>query len=248
VGHNSHGDLHNPTLAAVEAQGVASRRQTGRLMTKTPDGTFAAWLFVGLPLLYLPNEDHVHGEILGVKYGEWLLFAATLGLWFATWQLVKGTDRTAERQLRAYVSVEPGDGFRQSIKRKSLFEFRPIIVNNGSTPAKDVTVNSNVGITAPNIPANFDYGLARRPNPLASVTTIGSQRNKFHSAIFFRNVTLAEARALLKGHLAFHVYGSVEYTDIFDRKRVSNFSFLIFVGQRRSTNIWHSTDRHNNSD
>jgi hypothetical protein len=38
---------------------------------------FAAWLFVGLPILYLPSQEHVHGEILGVKYGEWLLFLAT---------------------------------------------------------------------------------------------------------------------------------------------------------------------------
>jgi hypothetical protein len=28
----------------------------------------AAWLLIGLPLLYLPSEGHVHGEILDVKY------------------------------------------------------------------------------------------------------------------------------------------------------------------------------------
>jgi hypothetical protein len=68
---------------------------------------FAVWLFVVLPLLYLPSQVHVHGEILEVKYGEWLLFLATMALFWATWRLVKGAEKTAERQLRAYVFVQP---------------------------------------------------------------------------------------------------------------------------------------------
>jgi hypothetical protein len=85
-------------------------------LQKTSDGriaiialiAFAAWLLVGLPLLYLPSQDHVHGEILGVKYGEWLLFLATTALFWATWRLVTGAEKTAQRQLRAYVFVESG--------------------------------------------------------------------------------------------------------------------------------------------
>jgi hypothetical protein len=209
---------------------------------------FAAWLLIVLPLLHLPHETGVHGEILGIKYGEWLLFAATMGLWFATWQLVKGADRTAERQLRAYISVEPGDVFWQNGKRKVRFEFRPVLINNGTTPAKEVTVVSNIWITAPNIATNFNYNLVRVSNPLASVVSIGSQKSKFHSAVFFRKVTLAEAKALLKGAATFHIFGKVEYMDIFDKKRTTNFSFLIFIGRRHESNIWHSTENHNDSD
>jgi hypothetical protein len=33
---------------------------------------FAVWLFVILPLLYLPAQTHIPGEMLGVKYGEWV--------------------------------------------------------------------------------------------------------------------------------------------------------------------------------
>jgi hypothetical protein len=83
-------------------------------MPKTSDGkialvaliALAGWLLIGLPFLYLPSEKHVHGEILGVKYGEWLLFAATMGLWWATWRLVKSAEKTAERQLGAYIGIE----------------------------------------------------------------------------------------------------------------------------------------------
>ena len=66
----------------------------------------AAWLFVGLPLLYLPPQDHIHGEFLGVKFGEWLLVLETVALAVTTWMLVKGAEKTAERQLRAYVLVD----------------------------------------------------------------------------------------------------------------------------------------------
>jgi hypothetical protein len=62
---------------------------------------FAAWLFVGLPALYSPT----HEGFLGVKLGEWLMIGATLALYIATRQLVIGAEKTAERQLRAYVKL-----------------------------------------------------------------------------------------------------------------------------------------------
>jgi hypothetical protein len=68
--------------------------------------SLAAWFLVALPILYLPSEGHVHGEILGVKYGEWLLFLATVVLAWTTWLLVKGAKQPAERQLRAYIHVQ----------------------------------------------------------------------------------------------------------------------------------------------
>src|SRR5665213_99202 len=34
-------------------------------------------------------EHPENSEIWGVKRGEWLLFLATLGLWYATWRLVR---------------------------------------------------------------------------------------------------------------------------------------------------------------
>jgi hypothetical protein len=46
--------------------------------------------------------------ILGVKPGEWLLSIITLMLWGATVRLVREGKKTAERQLRAYVSIVGG--------------------------------------------------------------------------------------------------------------------------------------------
>jgi len=95
----------------------------------------AVWLFVELPLIYLPSSGHV--QILGVKYGEWLLFAATMGLWWATWRLVKSAEKTAERQLGAYIGVESCRVVTNDWG--STFEVQVLIKNAGQTPAYDVT-------------------------------------------------------------------------------------------------------------
>jgi hypothetical protein len=42
---------------------------------------FAAWLFVGLPLLYLPSQDHVNGEFLSVKNSELNMIWGTVPQW-----------------------------------------------------------------------------------------------------------------------------------------------------------------------
>jgi hypothetical protein len=205
----------------------------------------AAWLLIGLPLLYLPSEGHVHGEILDVKYGEWLLFAATMGLWWATWRLVKGADETSERQLRAYVSVEAGAMFRQSKRKRLKFEFRPIIVNNGTTPAKDVRVVSFIRNVPPAIPDNFDYRLS---HITGSVTTIGPRQSRFHSVVASRNLTIAELREIQGGTNVFHAYGTVIYTDIFGISRTTNFSFIIFPGKSSQAAVWHYTAKNNDAD
>jgi hypothetical protein len=207
----------------------------------------AAWLLIGLPLLYLPSAsyENVHGEILGVKYGEWLLFAATMGLWWATWRLVKGADGTSERQLRAYVSVEAGAMFRQSKRKRLRFEFRPNIVNNGTTPAKDVRVVSFIRNVPTAIPDNFDYRLS---HTIGSVSTIGPRQSRFHSIVANRNLTIAELREIQNGTNVFHAYGTVIYTDIFGIGRTTNFSFIIFPGKSSQFAVWHYTAQNNDAD
>jgi hypothetical protein len=121
---------------------------------------FAAWLFIGLPLLYLPGESHVHGEILGVKYGEWLLFLATVGLWWATWRLVIGADRTAERQLRAYVSVEPTIVY--NFGTAALIMIGVDVQNHGETPAGIIFHDFETALLPNPLPGNFVFPVPSR--------------------------------------------------------------------------------------
>src|SRR5450631_2653183 len=114
---------------------------------------FGAWPFVGLPLLYLPPQDHVPGEVLGVKYGEWLLFLATVALAVTTWLLVRGAENTAERQLRAYIfpdgviiaNIQPSPEITVTLK------------NSGQTPAHDHRLWATMAVAA--------YPLSEEPLP-----------------------------------------------------------------------------------
>jgi hypothetical protein len=68
-----------------------------------------------------PTPEHA---ILGIKPGEWL---------------VKGADRTAERQLRAYIYVEKTN-FRSLVPQGWEITYR--IKNFGQTPAHNVRLFS----------------------------------------------------------------------------------------------------------
>jgi hypothetical protein len=108
---------------------------------------FAFWLYVALPLLYAPDYDN---EVLGVKYGEWLMFAATvllcvatIGLWWATSTLVKGAEKTAEQQLRAYVMLD-----RASLKSGEDHRYYIDLAfkNWGNTPARNGVIRFEMAV------------------------------------------------------------------------------------------------------
>ena len=50
---------------------------------------------------------HPEITVFGIRVGEGALAIATFLLVLATWCLVRGADRAARKQLRAYISIEP---------------------------------------------------------------------------------------------------------------------------------------------
>jgi hypothetical protein len=83
------------------------------------------------------GSDHA-AEIapFGIKLGEALLFFATVWLVLVTGALVRGTDDTAKKQLRAYVSAEP-DGIVEFLPNDRVVA-RVRFQNTGSVFAKAV--------------------------------------------------------------------------------------------------------------
>jgi hypothetical protein len=202
-------------------------------MLKTTDGrialvaliAFAAWLFIGLPLLYLPSQDHVHGEVFDVKYGEWMLFLATMGLWWATWRLVKSAETTAERQLRAYVfpdSVAMWDGTTLTPPQPARANVPGIVLtwkNTGQTPAGNVVSWAQIAV----IDSADEDTLIVPPlqNIFANHLGAGVVNNK--SLWFSRALTPSEIADVAAGAKGVYIYGRIEYSDIFKRDRFSNF-------------------------
>jgi len=68
-----------------------------------------------------------------------LLFLATAALWWSTRRLVKSAKRSAERQLRAYVTLE--GGHIQIINNGAAVEVGVTFKNSGQTPGYQFNVD-----------------------------------------------------------------------------------------------------------
>jgi hypothetical protein len=155
-------------------------------------------------------------------------------------------ERTAQRQLRAYITVEIGSGCNQGGKRKLFFEFRPVIKNVGQTPAYDVEVISKVSVMPLPIPADYNFSLV--PSPIKSVMTLGPQQNRFTAVVLGKKLSLSELREIRNAkNKAIHVYGTVTYRDVFDVWRHTNYCYSIYFWHRRAP-TWNATELHNDSD
>lgn len=148
-----------------------------------------------------------------------LLFAATLALYRATRDLVLGADRTAERQLRAYIYVA---------KTKLTFNTRTgtwdhsfRIKNFGLTPAHNVRLTYNTQVV------DWNDGNPTRPVPV-EIVELGSMAP---SGDFFDNdpsldepVTVEELQNATK---AIYLTGSITYNTIFGRNYRTNFCYYV---------------------
>jgi hypothetical protein len=197
---------------------------------------------------WIKRDDNDKGVVAGFTV---VLAISTIGLWLATIKLWRAgetqrllAEDTAERQLRAYVSIGSGVVFKQ--KRNISFEFRANLINNGNTPAKDVRIVSNIGLVPPDIPEGFDYSLPAQMG--GSASDVGPRQQRIHSMVYSRKLTRAQLRRILRGEWIFHLYGTVRYLDVFEKSKTTNFSFTVFLGRKRDTPIWHYTERNNHAD
>jgi hypothetical protein len=182
----------------------------------------AGWLLVGLPLLYLPVDSTAWVEPLGVKRGEWLLFFATLGLWYATWKLVKGADQTAERQLRAYIGIEKGSV--TNLDGEGAVEATLSFLNAGKTPA--YKLHSWGGMSVRAYPGPVEIPPPARDPSLTRESLV------LPHGCFFRtesgDIPSHIKADIIAGRATLFVYGEVHYLDAFDRKR--HFYYRQFCG------------------
>jgi hypothetical protein len=169
---------------------------------------FAAWLFIALPMIYLPDGIEFPKEPLGMKAGEWLLSFATFGLWYATWRLVKGADKTAERQLRAYVGA-----FEMSLSA-SASTFSSVIKtkNFGSTPASNFRTSIRLGWQ----PAPVASIPISEPNWLSAGVTLMPGEETTTICELFVGPALSQIYSdVVAGKLAIYLSGYIDYRDAF---------------------------------
>jgi hypothetical protein len=181
----------------------------------------AAWLLIGLPLIYLPSAEHVHGEILGVKYGEWLLFFATIMLAWTTWLLVKGAEKTAERQLRAYVITLP-TGIALDRDKIDLIGINFTNKNSGQTPAYKTQLRAIVRQLPKPLPKGFVFEVPDVQE--YAETAIGPGQDV--SGVKWTSVTETPAQITAAGD-GIYLYAITSYLDAFGKIRNTKVCCLV---------------------
>jgi hypothetical protein len=162
------------------------------------------------------GEHTAETTILGIKPGEWLLGIVTWMLWLATVRLVTNADKTAERQLRAYIGIEDV---------KILYaneEWQPNIrityKNFGKTPAYNLenrckTVFSIVG------EPSFDDLRKESGN----ISDIWPSQERTTTIMMARTIFDMFKKAVENKGIRFFVYGEIHYRDAFGAPRWTKY-------------------------
>jgi hypothetical protein len=143
---------------------------------------------------------------------------ATLFLYRATRNLVRGAEDTARRQLRAYVSIDLAGIRDLSAGLTPIANLR--VKNFGKTPAYDLAAIGGIAIgkSFGQLPApTGPTGISR------STLSIGAVSDQFHRAP--RPLSPEEIAALAAGTLTLWVYGELQYRDTFNIQHITKYRF-----------------------
>jgi hypothetical protein len=155
---------------------------------------------------------------------------STIALWHSTralWQVTNATldhsERTAVRELRAYVSVKEilMDDFRHpdvlstyagvGIVKGQIHNYRisAIVANGGETPTRKALINVNCDLRNDTLPDDFDFPDGK----LTEAAAIGPH-GTFCSPGFF--VSIADVKKIIAKEKKLYVWGWIDYNDVFD--------------------------------
>ena len=150
------------------------------------------------------------------NYTFWLtFFTAILGIatvWLAiyTTHLALGAKDTATRQLRAYICDVSGMAVLESGMIKVVIDLK----NSGQTPAYDVEVYCDPPVITQQNARPFDQACKFAP-----VKTIIGAGSEFQLTRFVTQITADDLYSIKNGICALFVWGRVNYTDAFKKRR-----------------------------
>jgi hypothetical protein len=159
-----------------------------------------------------------------------LLAIFTWELWTATTGLVGDAKGSAERQLRAYVSVKP-EGIAGTIPVDPVV-FQVQLMNHGQSPAHHVTISMTRKVMPYPLPDDhvFVDEPAEVPPPRAVLHPHASTR--VWSSNVATPISGSDLGAVMNGmrvngkQLALYCYGTARYTDTFGKRHWTNYCHL----------------------
>jgi hypothetical protein len=176
---------------------------------------------------WTPDAVTAAGTI-AIAFLTFVLALGTLFLWLATRRLVKGSESTAERQLRAYVSLNNMKylSHLNPETKKVVWSIRPIWINSGATPTRDLSVNINLHIDDTVLPEDFNFppGSENYTTP----TILGPNLTIQGAEIYVTGEILSSVQV---GKKHFFVWGFAKYNDVFSGtpERVTRFCHVVSV-------------------
>ena len=174
-----------------------------------------------------PNQSYqqtAEQNFLGFTPGESLLVIVTFLVAVATWDLVRGAQDTAKRQLRAYLSVNPKNinSLTPAANASVILSIR----NTGQTPAYEVRHTDIVQICPYPLPANYPF--PQLP-PFGPSRTIVHPDREFDGSV--RSVApfnQAQINAIVTPtNTRLYVFGRSEYEDAFKLPHYVQFCYSI---------------------
>jgi hypothetical protein len=209
----------NPTCAIKYAREKSDRGKLGELLDR---------------LL----EDPVIGLAAGSLIANFLLV-------FAVLRQIGESRKSNEALLRAYVVNSVGLQFRQGGIRGLKFEFRPVILNTGQTPAYALRTVSRIRFMSLQEAAIFDFAV--NDPGASSQVTLGPRQDRFVHTIYEGYLSKAELRQYKRMEKPLYVYGTTWYRDAFGRARYTNHCYVIGWWSKRGQSLWQTVARHSDS-
>jgi hypothetical protein len=188
---------------------------------------FLQWLELGRTDKNIERQANLIGEQLNVMQAQ---AKAAKDSADATRDAVRLAEKTAERQLRAYLSVVRSEvrnfGFGNKVQVHIVFK------NTGQTPAYEVA--SFDAISLLDFPGGiFDI------DPIIDTalpgTVIGANGEYHITRTFDSTLTQTHIDALTSGRFAIYSFGRVKYRDAFGVQRKTNFR--VAYGGDRGLNV-----------
>jgi hypothetical protein len=163
----------------------------------------------------------------------------------ASENVVVVTERTAQ-QSRAYLSVQIGTGVYQDANCR--FEVKPMLVNNGQTPAYKVKYAARADILPFPLPSEFEFPPLESPRSVFGI--LAPHHNFIMNAMLQGRCPDNEVEDIKRGQgKRAYIWGTVTYEDAFGKERYTNFAHNIFWLQAPQGDIifGNYADRHNDA-
>lgn len=165
--------------------------------------------------------------------------AVLLTLFFIAWQAllmrqsVSASDEVSKRELRAYLTVIIGSGIFQQRRPEAKggdlkFESRPLIINTGRTPARNITHKARAAIMA--LPLPKGVNLPDAPDEGVGGNILGPQQNAYMRAVVDGFCADKEVDSVKygTGNKGLYVWGRVTYDDVFGTSHYTQFCQHIY--------------------